>query len=537
VTQRPDTFDYVIAGGGTAGCVLAARLSEDPAVQVLLLEAGRSDRHPFIHVPAGFAKLTAGPYQWGFVSQPQVHCDGRQIPLAQGKVLGGGGSINAQVFTRGVPQDYDEWAGVYGCEGWSAKEVRQYFVRSEGNERLSGPSHGADGPLGVSDPVNPHPLSKAFVRAGQEFGLPYNSDFNGEDQWGVGLYQTTTRDSRRCSAAVAYLRPARKRPNLVVRTAVMVKRVVIEGKRATGVETIEDGQVKSYHARREVIVSGGAFGSPKILQMSGVGDPEDLKSADIATVHALPGVGRNLQDHCDLDVIYELKHYQSMDRFQRPLPATAVAGLQYAAFRRGPLASTVVEAGGFSYGNSDENTPDLQFHFLPAAGVEAGIAAVRPGYGCTLNSYFLRPRSRGTVRVASSDPHVAPLIDPNYLADDYDLELAVEGLRQSRAIMSQPSMAAHIKAEHLAGGQKVETKDDYIRFVRGYGRTSYHPVGTCAMGNSDESVVSPRLRVHGLEGLRVVDSSVMPRIVSSNTQAATVMIAEKASDMIREDAG
>ncbi|MCQ4080892.1 GMC family oxidoreductase N-terminal domain-containing protein [Streptomyces sp. RB6PN25] len=536
MAQQGDTFDYVIAGGGTAGCVLASRLSADPSVRVLLLEAGRSDWHPFIHVPAGFAKLTAGPYQWGFVSLPQEHCGGREIPLAQGKVLGGGGSINAQVFTRGVAQDYDEWAGAYDCEGWTAKEIQKYFVRSEGNERLSGPLHGSTGPLAVSDLVNPHPLSKAFVRAGQEFGLPYNSDFNGERQHGIGFYQTTTRNSRRCSAAVGYLRPARHRKNLTIKTGPLVRRVILDKDRAVGVEVIEAGTVRQYTAQREVIVASGAFGSPKILQLSGIGDPADLKQAGIATVHALPGVGKNLQDHCDLDIVYELTSYQSMDRYQRPLPATAAAALQYAAFRRGPLASTVVEAGGFGCGNAEDSSPDLQFHFLPAAGVEAGIAAVRPGYGCTLNSYFLRPRSRGTVRVASADPLQAPLIDPNYLADDYDLEMAIEGVRQSRQIMEQPSMAPHIKAEHLAGGQAVETKDDYIAFVRRHGRTAYHPVGTCAMGTSDQAVVSPRLQVHGLRGLRVVDASIMPRIVSSNTQAPTVMIAEKAADLILEDA-
>lgn len=534
--SHENTYDYVIAGGGTAGCVLAGRLSEDPTVRVLLLEAGRSDRHPFIHVPAGFAKLTAGPFQWGFVSEPQRHGNDRRIPLPQGRVLGGGGSINAQVFTRGVAQDYDEWATVHGCEGWSAKEVQPYFIRSERNARLSAPLHGTAGPLGVSDLADPHPLSRAFVHAGQEYGLPYNSDFNGADQWGVGFYQTTTMNGRRCSAAVAYVKPARHRPNLDVRVHATVSRVVIEGSRATGVETIEGGTAHSYRASREVIVAAGAYGSPQILQLSGIGDPADLKTAGVDIVHALPGVGKNLQDHCDLDIIYELNAYQSLDRLGSPKPATVLAGVEYMAFRSGPLASTVVEAGAFTYGNKDEKTPDLQFHFLPAAGVEAGIAAVRPGYGATLNSYFLRPRSRGTVAIADADPQRAPRIDPNYLADDYDLELGVEGLRQSREIMAQPSMAALVKKEHLAGGERISTQDDYVRYVRQYGRTSYHPVGTCAMGVSDESVVSPRLDVHGLDGLRVVDSSIMPRIVSSNTQAPTVMIAEKAVDMILEDA-
>ncbi|NJC73426.1 alanine-phosphoribitol ligase [Planosporangium thailandense] len=526
-------FDYVIVGGGTAGCVLAGRLSEDPTVRVLMIEAGRSDRHPFIHVPAGFAKLTVGPYQWGFTSAPQRACGDRVIPLPQGKVVGGGGSINAQVFTRGVPGDYDEWADVYGCKGWRFADIQRYFLRSEGNERLSAPWHGTDGPLGVSDLPTPHPLSKAFVRAAQEFGLPYNSDFNGAEQYGAGYYQTTTRDGRRCSAAAAYLKPALKRPNLVVKAGHLTSRIILDGKRAVGVETLSGGQRFRFSAQREVLVAAGAFNSPKVLQLSGIGDPEDLKAVGIDVRHALVGVGKNLHDHCDLDIIYELNEYQSMDRFDRVRPATALAGLQYLALRSGPLRSTVVEAGAFSYANRDEASPDLQFHFLPASGAEAGIAAVRPGFGVTLNSYFVRPRSRGTVRLASADPRQQPIIDPNFVADDYDLEISAEGVKQSREIMAQPSMAPHIKAEHLAGGRQLKTKDDYIRFVRDFGRTSYHPVGTCAMGEGDLSVVSPDLRVHGLEGLRVVDSSVMPRIVSSNTQAPTVMIAEKAADLIR----
>lgn len=533
---QDETFDYVVAGGGTAGCVVAARLSEDPNVRVLLIEAGRSDTHPLVHMPAGFAKLTAGPFQWGYSSVPQKHAQNREIPLAQGRVLGGGGSINAQVFTRGVDEDYDRWANEFGCKGWSAEEVRKYFIRSEGNARLSAPYHGTEGPLGVSDLQAPHALSAAFVKAGQEFGLPYNSDFNGAQQHGIGFYQTTTKDGRRCSAAVGYLKPARKRSNLKVLINQTVSKIVIKNGRATGVEVIEKGATRTIHARQEVIVASGAFGSPKLLQLSGIGDPEDLAQAGVEVVHALPGVGKNLQDHCDLDIIYELKDFQSIDRLNKVRPATAIAGLEYLAFRSGPLRSTVVEAGGFSYGNKDESTPDLQFHFLPAAGVEAGIGGLRPGYGATLNSYFLRPRSRGTVKIASADPTQAPLIDPNFLADDYDLEMAIIGVQQSRDIMSQSSMAKMIKKEHIGDGSQVKTRDEYIKFVRNFGRTSYHPVGTCAMGHGENAVVSDQLKVHGIEGLRVVDSSIMPSINSSNTQAPTVMIAEKAVDMIRASA-
>ena len=529
-------YDYVIAGGGTGGSVLAGRLREDPSIRVLLLEAGRSDRHPFIHMPAGFPRLKGGPYQWAYNSVPQKHSNGRSIALPQGRGLGGGGSINSQVFTRGVAGDYDGWAADYGCEGWSAAEVSKYFIRSESNSRLSGPHHGTQGPLGVSDLRRPHTLSAAFVQAGQEFGLPYNRDFNGAKQLGVGFYQTTTRNGRRCSAAVAYLKPARKRPNLTVRVNVTVSKVVIRNGRAVGIQTIEGGVARTYGARREVLIASGAFGSPKLLQLSGIGDPADLAAAGIDVIHALPGVGKNLQDHLDLDIIYELTDDHSLDRFNRVRPATVLAGLEYLAFRSGPFASNLVEAGGFSYANTAEKSPDLQFHFLPAARSEPGIASLQPGFGMTLNSYFLRPRSRGTVRVASSDPTQPPLIDPNFLADDYDLEMTIAGVQQSRQIMEQPSMAAFIKKEHIGDGSRVATRDEYVNFVRSYGRTSYHPVGTCAMGTTDDSVVSPRLKVYGLEGLRVVDSSVMPRLVSANTQAPTIMIAEKAVDMILEDA-
>lgn len=529
-------YDYVIAGGGTGGSVLAGRLSEDPSIRVLLLEAGKSDRHPFIHMPAGFPRLKGGPYQWAYNSVPQKHSSGRSIALPQGRGLGGGGSINSQVFTRGVDEDYDGWVADYGCEGWSAAEVSRYFVRSECNSRLAGPHHGTQGPLGVSDPRRPHTLSAAFVQAGQEFGLPYNNDFNGAQQHGVGFYQTTTKNGRRCSAAVAYLKPARKRRNLTVRVNVTVSKVVIRNGRAVGVQAVEDGVVRTYGARREVIVASGAFGSPKLLQLSGIGDPADLAAAGIDVLHALPGVGKNLQDHLDLDIIYELTDDHSLDRFNRVRPATVLAGLEYLAFRSGPFASNLVEAGGFSYANKDEKTPDLQFHFLPAARSEPGIASLQPGFGMTLNSYFLRPRSRGTVRVASSDPTQSPLIDPNFLADDYDLEMTIAGVQQSRQIMEQTSIAAFIKKEHIGDGSRVKTRDEYVKFVRSHGRTSYHPVGTCAMGTTDDSVVSPRLKVHGLEGLRVVDSSIMPRLISANTQAPTIMIAEKAVDMILEDA-
>jgi len=532
MASQNSTFDYIVAGGGTAGSVLAARLSEDPSVSVLLIEAGKNDSHPLIHVPIGFAKLTAGPFQWGYVSQPQKHAKNRQIPLAQGRVLGGGGSINAQVFTRGAREDYDNWENKYGATGWGSDQMMYYFIKSEDNERLSGKYHGNGGPLGVSDLVNPHPMTKAWVQAGQQMGLPYNADFNGESQYGIGYYQTTTRGSRRCSASVGYLKPARNRPNLKIITQGHVKKILIQNKRATGLEVIIKNQVYTFQTKREIIVAAGAYGSPKLLQLSGIGDPQDLRAAGVELVHSLVGVGKNLQDHCDLDIIYSIKDYISLDRLAKPRFHTIKAGAEYVFFKKGPLASTAVEGGMFSYSNKNEKTPNLQFHFLPAAGIEAGVVGAKPGYGVTLNVYLVRPESRGSMRIASSDPKQAPLIDPNYLATEYDLEATVEGLRQMREIMGQPAMAKHVTAEHLAGNSELTNKDSYIEFARNFGRTSYHPVGTCAMGNSDQSVVDANLKVYGIEGLRVADSSIMPAINSSNTQAPTVAIAEKAADLI-----
>ena len=532
MVSQNSTFDYIVAGGGTAGSVLAARLSEDPSVSVLLIEAGKNDSHPLIHVPIGFAKLTAGPFQWGYVSQPQKHAKNRQIPLAQGRVLGGGGSINAQVFTRGAREDYDNWENKYGATGWGSDQMMYYFIKSEDNERLSGKYHGNGGPLGVSDLVNPHPMTKAWVQAGQQMGLPYNADFNGESQYGIGYYQTTTRGSRRCSASVGYLKPARNRPNLKIITQGHVKKILIQNKRATGLEVIIKNQVYTFQTKREIIVAAGAYGSPKLLQLSGIGDPQDLRAAGVELAHSLVGVGKNLQDHCDLDIIYSIKDYISLDRLAKPRFHTIKAGAEYVLFKKGPLASTAVEGGMFSYSNTNEKTPNLQFHFLPAAGIEAGVVGAKPGYGVTLNVYLVRPESRGSMRIASSDPKQAPLIDPNYLATEYDLEATVEGLRQMREIMGQPAMAKHVTAEHLAGNSELTNKDSYIEFARNFGRTSYHPVGTCAMGNSDQSVVDPNLKVYGIDGLRVADSSIMPAINSSNTQAPTVAIAEKAADLI-----
>ncbi|TCL71258.1 GMC family oxidoreductase N-terminal domain-containing protein [Rhizobium sp. BK251] len=523
--------DYIIVGGGSAGCVLAARLSEDQDVTVALIEAGPPDRNMFIHMPAGFSRMTAGPLIWGYETAPGREIGGRRMVYPQARVLGGGSSINAQVFTRGCPADYDGWEAEEGCTGWSYADVLPYFRRSEGNDTFGGEHHGTEGPLGVSFQT-PHPLTRAFVRAAQEAGLPYNADFNAGRQEGCGYYQTTTREGRRSSAAVGYLRPALGRANLKVTTGVLVKRIVVKGGRAIGVEIVENGRTTLVHADREVIVTAGAIGSPKLLMLSGIGPAAHLKETGIEVAHDAPEVGRNLQDHMDVDVLAELSGPHGIDRYKKRRWQLA-AGLEYLLFGKGPAASNLVEAGGFWWGDRAEKTPDIQFHFLPGAGVEEGIGTVPGGNGCTLNSYHVRPRSRGSVTLKSADPRDAPVIDPNAFSEPYDLDRAVDGIMISREILAQPAFRSLIRSEYLPG-DRVKNRADALDFARQYGRSAYHPVGTCRMGGSAQAVVDPQLRLNGIEALRVCDSSVMPRLISSNTNAATIMIAEKAADLIRE---
>ncbi len=525
-------YDYVIVGGGSAGCALAARLSEDEAARVLLVEAGPADKDRYIHLPVGFYKMTTGPLTWGYSTVPLRHVGGRQMIFPQGRVLGGGSSINAMVYTRGHRLDYDAWAQEAGCAGWSYADVLPYFKRLEDNERLVDRWHGTDGPIGVCDPISPHPLTRVFVRAAQEFGLPYNPDFNGERQEGCGLYQVFQRGARRCSAAVGYLRPAMRRPNLTVETACFATRVLIEQGRAVGVEYRQkDGaERKVARAAQEVIVASGAIGSPRLLLLSGIGPADELKAVGVDVVHDLPGVGKNLQDHIDVYVIKELSGPYSYDKHVRP-HKKLWAGLEYVLFRRGPVTSNLAEGGGFWWADESARSPDLQFHFLPGAGIEAGVPPIR-GYGCTLNSCFLRPRSRGTVTLQSSDPLQPPLIDPNYWAEAYDFEMSLRGFELAREIMAQPAFRKYVRSEHLPG-EHLRTREQIAEHARRFGKTDYHPVGTCKMGTDELAVVDPDLRVHGLERLRVCDSSIMPLLISSNTNAASIMIGEKAADHIR----
>jgi choline dehydrogenase-like flavoprotein len=523
--------DYIIVGAGPAGCVLANRLSEDRDVSVLLLEAGAGDRHPLYKMPAGFAKMTKGIGAWGWRTVPQRHLDGRVLRYTQAKVIGGGSTINAQIYTRGNALDYDAWAREEGCEGWSYREVLAYFKRAEDNQRFVDDYHAYGGPLGVSMPIAPLPICDAYFRAAQEMGIPYNDDVNGARQDGVGFYQLTQRNARRCSAATAYLDPARARPNLSVRTGALTTRVVVEKGRAVGVEIIgADGARDMLRAEREVLVASGALGSPKLLLQSGIGPADHLRSVGIALTHDLPGVGENLQDHLDLFVIAECTGDHTYDNVAR-LHRTVWAGLQYLLFKNGPVASSLFETGGFWYADRQARSPDIQLHLGLGSGIEAGVTRMKNA-GVTLNSAFLRPRSRGTLRLASADPHAAPLIDPNYWADPHDRAMSIAGLRLAREIMRQKALKPFVLAERLPGPDLVSDADLFAYGCR-HAKTDHHPVGTCRMGHDRMAVVAPDLRVRGIEGLRVCDASIMPRIVSSNTNAPTIMIGEKAADLVR----
>lgn len=535
MNQSVESYDYVVVGGGSAGCVVAGRLSDDPARRVLLLEAGRSDANPFIHIPAGIGVLNSAKYEWPLYSEPQRHCMNQRIVLRQAKVIGGGGSINAQVFTRGAPVDYDRWASEFGATGWEYEHVAPVFRRYERNERFSAPYHGTEGPLGVSDQGDPHPLSMAFVQAGQEAGLPYNGDFNGAAQHGVGLFQRTTWGGFRASTSVAYLKGHRKKSNLTIQTHALVVRIIVERGRATGVEIITHGKRRTIRAEREVILSAGAYFSPHLLNLSGIGDPEVLRAAGIPVVHELRGVGKNLQDHPRVDMVYGIHEGVSMDRYKLPVPG-ALAVLEYAAYRRGPLACTLAEAGAFAYVDPSAPAPDQQVHFVPAMTNEfAQLTGYKIGHGVGIDVYTLRPESRGTVTTVSPDPRKLPLIDPNFLATQYDVDQAVGGTKLMRQIMAQPSMAKHVSSEYLYEFDELSTRADYERFVRTHIVSACHASATCSMGTTEDSVVSPTLKVHGLEGLRVADASVMPAVVSANTQAPTVMVAERAADFVLQD--
>ena len=524
------TYDYIICGGGPAGCVLANRLTEDEGCQVLLLEAGGRDLNPLFHMPAGFAKMTKGVASWGWQTVPQKHMKGRVLRYTQAKVIGGGSTINAQLYTRGNAEDYNAWGRDQNCGGWDYLSVLPYFMRAEDNQHLSDDYHSYGGPLGVSRPAATLPICDAYLRAGQEAGIPYNPDFNGRMQVGVGHYQLTQKNKRRSSASTGYLWPIRSRKNLTIAYNARAATLEISGTRVTGVNAVLNGRAESFSAKREVIVASGAIGSPKLLLQSGIGPEDHLKSVGVAVKHKLSGVGQNLQDHLDLFVICECTGDHSYDNVAK-LHRTLWAGLQYVLFKTGPVTSSLFETGGFWFADKAARSPDIQFHFGLGSGIEAGVARLKNA-GVTLNSAFLRPRSRGTVTLQSANPADAPLIDPNYLSDAYDKAMSLRGLRLAREIMQQKALAPYILAERLPGSDKV-SDEQLFDYACANAKTDHHPVGTCKMGTDEDAVVAPDLKVHGLEGLRAADSSIMPLIPSCNTNGPTIMIAEKAADMIR----
>ena len=521
-------YDFIIIGGGSAGSVVAARLSENPACQVLLLEAGGSDRHPFYHLPAGFAKMTKGIGSWGWDTVPQKHMQNKVFRYTQAKVIGGGSAINAQIYTRGNAQDYDDWRQM-GCAGWGYDDVLPYFRKAEDNDTYDNQYHGKDGPLGVSQPIAPLPVCEAYFNAAAALGIPRNMDINGEKQDGTCYYQLTQRNARRSSAAMAYLAPNRGRKNLTVQTGAQVRRVIVEQGRAVGVEMLDSTKLT---ATTEVILSSGAVGTPRLLQLSGIGPADQLAALGIKVVHDQPQVGANLQDHLDLYCIAELSGPYSYDRYAKPLWA-AYAGLQYLLARKGPVASSLFETGGFWYADPSARSPDIQLHLGLGTGIEHGVASMPQG-GITLNSCYLRPRSRGSVRLASADPAHAPLIDPNYLSDPLDREMSIRGLKLTQQILAQKPLDGFILAQRLPGPE-IKSDADYYNFICEHSKTSHHSAGTCRMGPDASAVVDIRLRFNGIAGLRVVDNSIMPTVISSNTNAAAIMIGEKAADMIKAD--
>ncbi|MCP4380254.1 MAG: choline dehydrogenase [Hyphomicrobiales bacterium] len=524
-------YDYIILGAGSAGCVLANRLSAADGAKVLLLEAGGKDTNPLIHMPAGFGKLQTPSVNWCFTTAPQKHLDNREIWYPQGKTLGGSSSINAMIYIRGHRNDYDTWAE-QGCKGWSYAEVLPYFRRSEHNERLADRYHGTGGPLGVSDQISPNVLSKAFIRAAQQAGHVFNPDFNGEEQAGTGPYQVTCRDARRASTSREFLGPVRDRPNLSVEIKARVLRVVVEKGRAVGVEySLGNGSVKTARTEPggEVIVSSGAVGSPRLLLLSGIGPADELRALDIPVARDLPGVGKNMQDHIDSYVVSDLNAPLSYDKADK-FPRSIKNGLQYILFKTGPVTSVVAENGCFA-ASSGSGQPDIQMHILPAYVVNSGRTKV-DGFGFTINTCVLRPKSRGSITLRSSDPADMPVIDPNFHAEHADRKLSIAGVRLAREILAQPELSKHTASERYPGAG-AQTDNEILAYIRQFASVDYHPVGTCKMGIDDMAVVDPELRVKGLDGIRVVDSSVMPNLISGNTNAPSIMIGEKGAAIIR----
>ncbi|BBK32186.1 choline dehydrogenase [Stella humosa] len=528
--MSPQQFDYIVVGAGSSGCVLANRLSADGRHRVLLLEAGPKDTNPWIHIPVGYVKNLRNPgVNWCYETEPDPGINGRKSYWPRGRVLGGSSSINGLIYIRGQREDYDHWRQL-GNRGWSFEDVLPYFKKAERQERGASDLHGADGPLSVEDLRQKHELCEAFIESCQAIGIPRNDDFNGAEQEGAGYYQLTNRNGRRCSAAVAYLRPAKGRANLKIETGALASRVLLDGRKAVGIEYRQGGTVRQAMASREVILSGGAINSPQLLLLSGIGPGAHLQERGIAVAHDLPGVGQNLQDHFQARIAYRCTRPITVNDDIRSWWRTLKMGLEYATRRTGAMTIGAGQVGLFAKTRPELATPDVQYHFILFSSDGAGLAP-HPFPGFTNSVCQLRPESRGTITLRDADPATHPAIRPNYLSAETDRRTMVDGLKLARRLGEQAPLAAYVAGEHIPG-PGVVSDDEILEFARQTGSTIYHPTSTCMMGQGPGAVVDAELRVHGIGRLRVVDCSIMPTVVSGNTNAPAIMIGEKASDLI-----